>query len=261
MRLCLNCSVLFVLSSLFSLGCSTPTVVQNITPVKVNVDSSDDGILVSQVLLEPLTQDPLNVLQDYGTAIQNQSVLRQWQVEGVQIRRVNAIDIPAIIASMGRVTSQENVWHGQILKWRDVQQHKIPRQGMVVAASGIPNFIDDGYLTLLARSWLVKREDGLFVYLQLLPSWHIPNKQSVLVGKSTRPSQSALFEELGVEFLLQDGEAILLAVEMRVSEVTSTGPQDYGLPPVRLGEAMFGISGDQNMVVLLAIEPNILPRD
>jgi hypothetical protein len=247
--------------SFFSLGCSSPNVVQNITPVTVKVDSSDDGILVTLVSLEPLDQDPLDVLQEYGAAIQNQSVLRDWQVEGVQIRRVSAVDIPAIIASMGRVTSQENVWHGQILKWRDVQQHKIPRQGLVVAASGMPHFIDAGYLSLLARSWLVQREDGLFVYLQLLPSWHIPSQQSVLAVRNTRPSQSALFEELGLEFLLQDDEAILLAVEMKKSEITSTGPQDFGLPPVRLGEAMFGISGDQNMVVLLAIEPNILPRD
>jgi hypothetical protein len=260
MRLCVICSFLLCLS-VVSFGCSTTKVVQKKIKVEAKVTSSDDGILVSQLIIDPSSDDPLFVLQEYGSPIQNQSVMQDWQIEGVHIRRVNAVDIPAIIASIGRVTNQDNVWHGQVLKWRDVQQHKIPRQGMVITKSGIPHFIHSGYLSLLARSWLVQREDGLFVYIQLLPSWHIPDKQSVLAGRTTRPSQSTLFEELGLEFLLQHGEAILLAVETNQSKKTSSGPQDFGLSPVRLGEAMFGISGDQNKVVLLAIESNILPRD
>jgi len=242
------------------IGCSSPKVIQNPVQVETKVESNADGILVTTIIVEPMGMNPLSGLAGFGTALKNQTKIRDLQMEGIEVRRVNAVDIPAIVASIGRVTNQENVWHGQIFKWRDVLQHIVPYQGMVVAKSGIPYFIDSGFLTLLARSWLVEMEDGLFVYLQLLPSWHVPSKQSVIAGRSVGSSQSKLFSELGLEFLLNEGEAVVLGVDLKQVE-QSSGPLDDGPSPVRLGEALFGISVSRDMVVLLVIESNILPRE
>ncbi len=77
--------------------------------------------------------------------------------------------------------------------------------------------------------------------------------------QQSRPTQSKLFSELGLEFLLSDGEAIVLAVDLVKTE-QSNGPLDDGPSPISLGEAMLGISVEKNMVVMLVIEPNILPR-
>ena len=259
MRLCLTC--LFILSANLALiGCSTPQVLPKKTKVETKVDSNADGILVSKFLLVPTSEDPLSGLTNFGTFLESQLKIENLQTEGIEVRRVSAVDIPAILATIGIVTHQENVWHGQIFRWRDVHQNKIPYQGMLVAKSGIPYFIDSGFLSLLARSWLVQREDGLFVYVQLLPSWHVPSHQSVIVGHSKQLTQSQIFPELGLEFLLQDGEAIILAVHLKQAQ-QSEGPQDFGAPPVRLGEAMFGTSAEKDMVILLALEPNILPRE
>jgi hypothetical protein len=131
---------------------------------------------------------------------------------------------------------------------------------MVIAKSGIMHFIDSGFLSLLARSWLLQREDGFFVYLQLLPTWHVPGGRSVVVTRRESPSQSKLFSDLGLEFLLLDGEAIILAVDLKRVEQFD-GPLDEGPPPVRLGEALFGISVDEDMVVMLVLESSILARE
>ena len=258
MRLCLI-QIVFITLITISIGCSSPKVVPKPIQVETKVESNADGILVTALVIEPFDIQSLSELATYGSALENQLKTRALQMEGIEVRKVSAVDIPAIIASIGRVATQENVWHGQIFKWRDVQQHQVPYQGMVVAKSGIPYFIDSGFLSLLARSWLVEREDGLFVYLQLLPSWHVPSKQSLVAGRSARPSQSKLFTELGLEILLSDGEAVILGVELKKAQRTD-GPLDDGPSPVRLGEAMFGLSASREAVVLLVIESNILPR-
>jgi hypothetical protein len=69
-----------------------------------------------------------------------------------------------------------------------------------------------------------------------------------------------LFSDLGLEFLLLDGEAIILAVDLKRVEQFD-GPLDEGPPPVRLGEALFGISVDEDMVVMLVLESSILARE
>jgi hypothetical protein len=241
-------------------GCSSQPVTNEPKRLVTKVEPNSNGIQVTKIVLNPITKNPLDQLCKFGFAIEQKSNVANLQIEGVETRRIQSIDLPAIEASIGEVVQRSNVWHGQILKWRDIQQHRIPHQGLLVAKSGIPHFIDTGFLSLLARSWILQREDGLFVYLQLLPSWHIPSRQSVIAGRSTEPAQSKLFSELGLESLLRDGEAIILAVDMNQEEHVS-GPIDEGPAPVRLGEAMLGISVEKNKVVLLVIEANILLRE
>jgi len=257
MRFCLI--LLFFLVTLSFAGCSSKKVTLKKVQLDVKVESAGDGILVSKIIIEPSGDDPLAILSEYSSVVVSKNNIEELKTEGIEVYRVKASDIPSIVSSMGRVASQKNVWHGQVLKWRDVQQNQIPYQGMVIAKSGIMHFIDSGFLSLLARSWLLQREDGLFVYLQLLPSWHVPSERSVVVTRKESPSQSKLFSDLGLELLL-DGEAIILAVDLKRVEQFD-GPLDEGPLPVRLGEALFGISVDEDMVVMLVLESSILARE
>jgi hypothetical protein len=258
MRFCLI--PLFFLVTLSFVGCSSKKVTLKKVQLDAKVESIGDGILVSRIIIEPSGGDPLAILSEYSSVLGSQNNIEELKTEGIEVCRVKSSDVPSIVSSMGRVASQQNVWHGQILQWRDVQQNQIPYQGMVIAKSGIMHFIDSGFLSLLARSWLLQREDGFFVYLQLLPTWHVPSGRSVVVTRRESPSQSKLFSDLGLEFLLLDGEAIILAVDLKRVEQFD-GPLDEGPPPVRLGEALFGISVDEDMVVMLVLESSILARE
>ena len=167
--------------------------------------------------------------------------------------------MPAIVASIGTVLDESYVWHGQIFKWRDLFQRRIEPQGMLISEQGIPYFIQSGFLSLLSRSWVVERENGFHLYLQFQPTWHIPREKSSIVGTSSTPTQSKVFSELAFETLLQDGEAIIIVAELCAPEPTS-GPQDEGPPPVRLGEALLGGPVKKDIVQFLVIEANIMPR-
>jgi hypothetical protein len=242
------------------LGCSTPLETGTVVARSEEVISPDaDGISVIHIEIEPSEMDLTEKLLQFGEPITEQQLHEKLLREGIQIRRVDAIDVPAIIASIGIVLDESYVWHGQILKWRDLYQRRIGPQGMLISEQGIPYFIQRGFLSLLSRGWVVQRESGYHIYLQFQPTWHIPREKSPIVGNSSTPTQSKVFSELAFETLLQDGEAIIIAVELCAPAKTS-GPQDDGPPPVRLGEALLGGPVKQDIVQFLVIEANIMPR-
>lgn len=240
-------------------SCSTPQV----APTKVVLSSvvlnpSADGISVVKVEVQPNHVDVQNVLQQFGEQIMPDLHERLLQ-EGIHIRKINAVDVPALITSIGTIVDESYVWHGQIFTWRDLHQRHINPQGMLISQQGTPYFISKGYLSILGRSWLLDRENGLHIYLQFLPTWHVPREQSSLVATSSSPIQSKIFSELELEVLLKDDEAIIIVVEL-TAPVMSSGPQDGGPPPVRLGEALLGGPVHADIVQILVIEANILTR-
>lgn len=240
-------------------GCATSQVDQKLISAKAKVDVISDGLSVTSIVIEPLNVDLVDQLTKFGKPLKDKELSDKLLLEGIHAIEIETIDIPAIAASIGEIVSEEFVWHGQVLKWRDIKQRKIPFGGMIITAEGIPYLIEGGYLSILARSWLVEREDGLFVYLQAMPTWHMPTTLAGLVGQSKNLSQKKVFSDLKLEAVLRDSQAIMLAVKLN-PDLSQTGPYDEGRPAVRLGEALMGGPANTSSVLLLVLEANLQSR-
>ena len=241
-------------------GCAAvPETVLQVTLHSETINATANGISVVQITVLPYDKDSFENLDQFGEAVGSLKLQESIKLEGIQLLKIVAIDVPAIVASIGDVENETYAWHGQILEWRDLHQRAIDQDGMLISAEGIPHFIQKGTLTLLGRSWLIEREYGLSMYLQCMPTWHVPNNGASIFTQTPSPVQNKVFSNLQLETLLLDGEAILLAVYLRAPE-ESSGPQDYGPPPVRLGEALLGGPVEEDVVQLLVIEANIMPR-
>ena len=240
-------------------GCSAPQQGKKLISFTTStIDATSDGVSVINIKVLPKGTVLSEQLNQFGQPF-NEELRSNLKREGIYARKVSAVDVPAIVASLGDVIEETTVWHGQIFKWRDLHQRRIESQGMLISEEGIPYFIEKGYLSLLGRSWLLEREDGLHLYLQFLPTWHIPNQQASFAGNSKAPLRSKVFRALELETLLQDDEAIILATHL-VAPKAKSGPQDEGPPPVRLGEALLGGPAQEDIVQILVIEANIMPR-
>jgi hypothetical protein len=232
----------------------------NVLKVKLKTEPTGDGLLITKYILSPNEVALKENISKFGSALNNGELIANLETEGLQVRRIEAVDVPALIASIGTVSRHSSIWHGQIIQWRDLEQRQIPNSGLLISESGKSYFVDSGFISLLARSWLVQRENDLFVYLQLLPSWHAPKVGEIILGIGSVAKQSTLFSNIEIEILLSEGEALVLASELSLVS-SSSGPQIEGPPPVRLGEALLGGSGEAGNVVLLVVEANILARE
>ena len=258
MRFNLNfIQVVFVLCMMC--GCVNPQVEQTVISVKAKVDITIDGLAVTSMKIDPMDIDLRDQLSNFGTPIKDKELADKLLLEGIHVIEIETVDMPAIAASIGEVVNEEFVWHGQIHKWRDIKQRVIPRGGMIITAEGIPYLVEGGYLSILARSWLVQREDGVFVYIQAIPTWHMPQSRSGFLGQSKNLAQKKVFSDLNLEVILQDSQALLIAVELS-PDTSQTGPFDEGRPAVRLGEALMGGPVEERSVMLLVLEANLQSR-
>ena len=195
MRFCLNffqfTFVVFILC-----GCSTEQVKQRVISANAKVDITIDGLAVTSINIDPRDIDLGDQLANFGKPIKDKLLTDKLLLEGIHVIEVETVDVPAIAASIGEVANEEFVWHGQIHMWRDIKQRMIPRGGMIITAEGIPYLVEGGYLSILARSWLVQREDGVFVYLQAMPTWHMPKSRTGFLGNSVNLAQKKVFSDL-----------------------------------------------------------------
>lgn len=240
-------------------GCANQQVAQTVISAKTKVDITVDGLAVTSMKIDPLDMNLGDLLSNFGRPIKDTELADKLLLEGIHVIEIEAVDMPAIAASIGDVVVEEFVWHGQIHKWRDIRQRVIPRGGMIITAEGIPYMVEGGYLSILARSWLVQKEDGVFVYLQALPTWHMPQTRSGFLGQTRNLEQKKVFSDLNIEALLQDSQALLIAVEL-APDSSQTGPFDDGRPAVRLGEALMGGPLEKRSVMLLVLEANLQSR-
>ena len=240
-------------------GCVNPQVEQTVISVKAKVDITIDGLAVTSMKIDPMDIDLRDQLSNFGTPIKDKELADKLLLEGIHVIEIETVDMPAIAASIGEVVNEEFVWHGQIHKWRDIKQRVIPRGGMIITAEGIPYLVEGGYLSILARSWLVQREDGVFVYIQAIPTWHMPQSRSGFLGQSKNLAQKKVFSDLNLEVILQDSQALLIAVELS-PDTSQTGPFDEGRLAVRLGEALMGGPVEERSVMLLVLEANLQSR-
>tara|TARA_B100000959_G_C14964603_1_gene617194 strand:- start:1132 stop:1908 length:777 start_codon:yes stop_codon:yes gene_type:complete len=255
-----HCITVVFLAQFFLVGCSTAS--KQVVQVSLNsetIDATADGISVVHISIQPNNSEVFDKLFQFGEVVGDQQLQENLKREGVQLLKIAVVDVPAIVASIGELENETYIWHGQIMKWRDLHQRAVDKNGMLISAEGIPYFIQRGKLSLLCRSWLMPQEGGLYMYLQAMPTWHVPRGDTSILSRSAEPIESKVFMNLQFETLLKDDEAILLAVDLRAPKEIS-GPQDDGSPPVRLGEALLGGPVDNDVVELLIIEANIMPR-
>ncbi len=241
-------------------GCSAPQGVKTVVSYNSGVlNPVADGISVSTIEIKPNGSDVSEKLQQFGVPLNSEELQKRLLHEGIQLRKIQIVDLPAIITSIGEVNQESSAWHGQILKWRDLHQRQIDPKGMLISQQGVQHFVQRGSLCLLSRSWLIEREEGFRIYLQCVPTWHIPREQSPIVGRANKPIQSEVFGDLLFETTLLDDEALIVAVEL-AGPREKQGPQSEGPPPVRLGEALLGGPAEQDLVQFIVIEANIMPR-
>lgn len=254
MRLCIT-FFLFVLAS-----CNTQKIDPAPLKSESTIEPTSDGIMVTKYILSPNASSLQEAVSAFGDSLTSKSLEDSLLSEGVGTRIIDSVDLPAVVATIGAVDDKSIVWHGQVLQWRDVVQRRVPPKGILITESGRAHFVNKGYLSLLTRSWLLQRDDALQIYLQLIPSWHVPKVGGIVLGQGTDAEQSTLFEGLRIELLLQSGEALVLFSELREAK-NPNGPEVEGDGPVRLGEAILGGDVDAGKVVLLVVEANILPRE
>ncbi|MDP6692835.1 MAG: hypothetical protein QF444_00785 [Phycisphaerales bacterium] len=244
--------------TLFSCGCSSQDVEKKLitSQPKARIEITGNGISIRRFAVIPNTDSVNDLLDMFGTVLNDATLQERLASEGLIVRIVDSVDIPAIAASVGEAQEERFDWHGQILKWRDVQQRQMPSDGMIVTAGGIPHLVDHGYLTLLARGWQMGMLQGNQLYLQLLPVWHVPPEQGVVPGRSNSPIESRVFSELLLECFLEDNQALLIAAQMEPQK-SMTGPVDDGPPAVRLGEALMGGPVKDPLITFLVFEANV----
>ena len=165
--------------------------------------------MVTKIIVSPDGDGYNEMLATFGKPLENVLLVKALESEGMSVRVIESVDMPAILSTIGTIETREFIWHGQFVQWRDVVQRRIPPEGILIVTSGISHFVDQGYLSILGRSWLLQRASELFVYVQLLPSWHIPDSGGIVLTQGVKAKQSTLFRELEIEFLLEDGSDIL----------------------------------------------------
>ncbi|HJN71600.1 MAG TPA: hypothetical protein QF528_03310 [Phycisphaerales bacterium] len=250
--------ITLLLVSISVFGCSAAKVEEKQVAFvpHIRIETPGSGIALRKFKIIPKSDITLEVLNNFGTTLQDSNLQERLESEGMFVRVVDAIDIPAIAASLGESREERYDWHGQIIKWRDILQRKMPSSGMLVTAGGISHFVDHGYLTLLARGWQIGMESCDQFYVQLLPVWHVPAERGVIPGKNITPIESRIFSELMIECLLQDRQALLIVSQMD-PVVQSTGPFDEGPAGVRIGEALMGGPVEEPIITFMLFEVHV----
>jgi len=237
-------------------GCTGPKQKPHVISAETKINVTADGLGVRTITIDPNGGALAEQLEMFGEPISDLPLASELLAEGLHVRRIHTSEVAAIIDSIGTASEDDFVWHGQVVNWRDIHQRLIPQEGVHMELGGTSYYVDSGFLSLLARSWLVEHEDGLFVYVQVLPTWHVPSRRISVVGKAKKPSRRNVFTNLMIETLLKDEEALLLGVVLS-SSASDTGPHNDGASEVLLGQALMGAPMSDEKVVLLIMQANI----
>ncbi|MBC8523389.1 hypothetical protein H8D29_05625 [PVC group bacterium] len=132
--------------TLFSCGCSSQDVEKKLiaSQPKARIEISGNGISIRRFAVIPNTDSVNDLLDMFGTVLNDAKLQERLASEGLIVRIVDSVDIPAIVASAGEGQEELVDWHGQILKWRDEQERQTPSNRMIVTAGGMTQTSDHG---------------------------------------------------------------------------------------------------------------------
>ncbi|MHC4414472.1 MAG: hypothetical protein ACYS0G_04230 [Planctomycetota bacterium] len=196
---------------------------------------ADDTVRIATALLEH--QDGQGF--DAGRA----AVLRG---NGLRLVRVRADRADALLEALGIASLDLTAWYGQIFEWRELQHQTIGRDGLAVAVDGRVERFGSGRLRLMARSWTVQMEDGLYLNLELLPQFQTAPAAKLNRLLGNRGTAGRLLTSVALGAKLEAGFAYVLtgespSIEWRPDGVAATappiGPRVVG--PATVGELLF----------------------
>lgn len=242
----------------FMCSCSAPPETKVIR-AEATYDMNASGVSVHNIQIRPVNESAFETLENFGESAASSETEKVLKQEGLTVIRINSQELSTLKKALGDVTHDSKVAHGFILDWRDIHQQEVARGGMLITKEGIPYFIDSGYLSLLARCWVLQREDGEYSYIQVLPTWHVPDNGSSFIGKGSKPKQANIFRTLEIESLLEDDQCLVFATELLPAK-TRVGPIDDGASPVRLGEAIMGAPVTEPSIRLIVIESHLMNK-
>lgn len=250
--------ILFFAAITSMCSCSSPLEIK-VLRAEATYDMNTSGISVHKIQIRPQGEDAFKSLNEFGEVVTSSETEDDLSVEGLKVIRIDSQDLSALKLALGEVTHDSKVAHGYILDWRDIHQQEVADGGLLISKEGVPYFIQSGFLSLLARSWVLQREDGEYTYIQVLPTWHIPNSGNSIIRSGTKPKQANIFKELEVESMLEDSQCLIFAAELLPAR-KGVGPMDDGPAPVRLGEALMGAPVTEPSIRLVVIESHLMDR-
>jgi len=253
MRYCL--AITFFL--LVFANCSTQQSQTVVVSSNANVDVVGNGVRIRYMLIEANGGASFDMIESVGRLIRSKKHSLALEHEGFIVRVAQTDTLNQLLESYGSTADHKQVFHGQIVNWRDVHQQEVNKQGMVVTFNDKPYAINDGYLSLLTRAFEMRREDGLYTYVQVVPTWHVPRGSSALISDRQTPKRSKVFTELQFDELLEDGESLFIAISLEPVAKSDTGPQDHGPLPVPLSEAVMGKQVNQATIAAVVIESHL----
>ncbi len=175
--------------------------------------ASEHGLEVRQWVVpeEPGTIGAALSAYSDGEAIgaERAAVLRR---NGLRFVRVPVRKINALRRDLGIASMDVTAWHGQIYQWRQLQQRRIGPAGAAVAVNGFVRRFGPGRLRLMARSWSVPMEDGVYLNLELVPRYDPPRSPTLnrLLG---RRESGEILASMALEVQLRPVSAYVLTFE------------------------------------------------
>ena len=202
--------------------------------------ASEHGLEVRQWVVpeEPGTIGAALSAYSDGEAIgaERAAVLRR---NGLRFVRVPVRKINALRRDLGIASMDVTAWHGQIYQWRQLQQRRIGPAGAAVAVNGFVRRFGPGRLRLMARSWSVPMEDGVYLNLELVPRYDPPHSPTLnrLLG---RRESGEILASMALEVQLRPVSAYVLTFES--PEVSWPEP---GRPPQAADEDPAAAHGER----------------
>ena len=197
-------------------------------------------------------------------AVLSPEVEAALQRNGVRLVRVRADVLGALLPELGVAPVQVEAWHGQVTRWRELRGFSIDAPGMVVAVGRDVRSLQPGRLRLLARSWTVQTENGVYLNLELRWAFVRPRAASYprLLGDQSLPGE--VFASMSVEIQLETGYAYILTGEppgaSRDTDDTGPAAPEAGPSaptPATLGELLFRSATEPPRRHLLVLIPRL----
>jgi len=195
--------------------------------------------------------------------------------DGLRFVLVRAAQLDDLAAELGLGPVEVGAWHGQVLAWRELQEHHIGPKGTAIAAGGRVRRLGPGRLRLMARSWTVQMEQGPHLYLELLPGYARPQGPRLRRLLGAKALQGDVFPSAGLEVLLEPGYACVLVSEAPRVEWASADTDPQPAPaeagphaavgpgaraPEALGELLLACRSEPPMRSMLIFVPRIPAR-
>ena len=278
----LAAAMILVILGAVAVGCATKQRVPPVTtpPSADNVLdrmlNPDNGLLLRKWVVADNTEQIGTALMRYQDGVllepAEEDRLRR---DGLRLLRVRADQLEDLLGELGVGPSDVDVWHGQVLEWRELHHRPVVGPGAALAVAGRVRSVTPGRLRMMGRCWTVLMENGPYLSLQLLPQLIRPPSPSLYELLGDSDLQGEVFKRLAIEVELRPGYAYILTGE--APAISWNGPSEPQSEegdsaargpaagpdtetPDTLGEFLFSSRAEPPLRTLLVFVPRIPDR-